>query len=54
LIIINQNNSATATDIMQLVQKVRQTVFAKTGIQLNLEPELVGFGEDEVEKYFRL
>lgn len=54
LIIINKNNSATADDIMNLVKKVRQTVFAKTGIELELEPELVGFSQEELLGYLKI
>ncbi|HRY63301.1 MAG TPA: UDP-N-acetylmuramate dehydrogenase [Patescibacteria group bacterium] len=54
IILTNQDNAATADDIMNLVKKIRQTVFAKTGVKLEMEPELVGFGQKEIDGYFRL
>jgi len=43
LVIINKTGNATAQDVLNLANKVRQTVLDKTGIQLELEPDLVGF-----------
>ncbi|HOZ36720.1 MAG TPA: UDP-N-acetylmuramate dehydrogenase [bacterium] len=54
LILTNENNSATAADLMNLVKKIRQTVFSKTGVKLELEPELVGFSQEEIDRYFEL
>jgi UDP-N-acetylmuramate dehydrogenase len=54
LILVNENNSATAADLMNLVKKIRQTVFAKTGVKLEMEPELVGFNQEEIDEYFQL
>ena len=44
--IINFNN-ATASDALNLFKKARDTVFAKTGIMLENEPELIGFTDLE-------
>ncbi|NMB48559.1 UDP-N-acetylmuramate dehydrogenase [Candidatus Kuenenbacteria bacterium] len=54
LILTNENNTASTADLMNLVKKIRQTVFAKTGVKLELEPELVGFSQEEIDDYFRL
>ncbi len=43
LVIINQTGKATAQDVLNLADQVRQTVLTKTGIELRFEPELVGF-----------
>jgi len=45
--IINKNH-ATATDVIELIQFIRQTVFEKKGITLELEVKLVGFDESTV------
>lgn len=54
LILVNENNSATAADLLTLVKKIRQNVFVKTGVKLEMEPELVGFSQAEIEEYFQL
>ncbi len=48
LVIINKTGQATAKEVLSLASLVRQTVKEKIGISLNLEPELVGFGKDEL------
>ena len=53
LVILN-TGSATANDVMNLFKKVRQTVFAKTGVSLNSEPELIGFSDQELNNYFEM
>jgi UDP-N-acetylmuramate dehydrogenase len=42
-IILNDNGNATATDIVELFKAARDVVFEKTGVELMMEPELVGF-----------
>jgi UDP-N-acetylenolpyruvoylglucosamine reductase len=42
-IILNDNGNATATDIVELFKATRDVVFEKTGVELMMEPELVGF-----------
>jgi len=54
LIIVNKNNQATADDVLQLFKKVRQTVYAKTGLELLPEPVMVGFSDEELAEYFQL
>jgi len=43
LVIINQTGTATAADVLDLAEQVRQNVMQKTGIGLKFEPELIGF-----------
>ena len=47
LVLLNQGG-ATAEDVLALAQHVRKTVRARTGIALALEPELVGFTEQQL------
>ncbi|MEO8065316.1 MAG: UDP-N-acetylmuramate dehydrogenase [Candidatus Doudnabacteria bacterium] len=53
LVIVNQGQ-AKATDVAGLFKFVRQKVYAKTGMEIMPEPELVGFGKEELENYFSL
>ncbi len=41
---------ATARDVLGLAGHVRRTVYARTGLTLALEPELVGFEPSEIEQ----
>lgn len=43
LVIINQTGTASAKDVLNLANKVKAEVLAKTGVELNFEPELIGF-----------
>ncbi len=43
LVIINQTGTAFADDVLNLAKLVRQSILDKTGIELQFEPELVGF-----------
>ena len=57
LVLLNQGG-ATAADVIALAQHVRKTVRARTGMALAIEPELVGFTQQEladiqVSKQFR-
>lgn len=54
LIIINKTGNATAKDVMALFKKVRQTIYNTFGIEIINEPELIGFPDHELEKYFSL
>lgn len=54
LVIVNETGKATANDVMMLIQKIRRTVYYKTGIELFPEPELVGFTKTELDDYFSL
>lgn len=53
LVLLN-NGGATADDVLMLAGCIRRTVYARTGMTLQLEPELVGFRPEEVEKYLAL
>lgn len=48
LVILNKTGKAKALDVLEIVKKVRAEVFEKTGINLNVEPELVGFSKEEL------
>ncbi len=54
LVLLNYSGTATAHDVLSLMKQVRQTVYARTGMKLDLEPELVGFSEAELKNYFAL
>ena len=45
--IVNYNN-ATGRDIFELMKKVREEVYNKTGIKLNAEVRIIGNDENEV------
>ena len=53
LVLLN-DGGATAHDVLTLAGLIRRTVHARTGMTIQLEPELVGFTSDEVEKYLAL
>ncbi len=46
LVLVNMGG-ATAADVLSLALNVRRTVWARTGAALAIEPELVGFSEQE-------
>jgi len=50
LVLLN-DGGATAQDVLTLAGFVRRTVYARTGMTIELEPELVGFTLKEVEKH---
>ena len=54
LVLVNESGKAQASDVMEVFKKIRQGVYKKTGMKLEMEPELVGFSEEEKEKYFKL
>ena len=47
LVLLNQGG-ATAQDVIALAQHVRKTVRARTGMAIAIEPELVGFTQQEL------
>ena len=51
LVILNFSGKAKAADVLGLAAKVLKTVREKTGLILDLEPELVGFSPAELKKY---
>lgn len=52
--ILMNTGTATAADVMSVFKHVRRAVYQKTGMVLENEPELIGFGKDELENYFML
>ncbi len=50
LVLLNQGG-ATAQDVIALAQHVRKTVRAQTSITLAIEPELVGFSQEELNEF---
>jgi UDP-N-acetylmuramate dehydrogenase len=53
LVLVNQGG-ATADDVLSLARHIRQTVYQRTGMVLQLEPELVGFTPEEIQAYLAL
>jgi UDP-N-acetylmuramate dehydrogenase len=53
LVLLN-DGGATAHDVLTLAGCIRRAVHASTGMTLPLEPELVGFKAEEVEKYLAI
>ncbi len=53
LVLLNQGG-ATAQDVMALARHVRCTVRARTGMTISIEPELVGFTEQEMADFNKL
>jgi len=47
LVLLNQGG-ATAQDVLALARHVRRTVYARTGMKIPIEPELVGFTKEEI------
>ena len=53
LVLLN-DGGATADDALTLAGRIRRAVHARTGMTISLEPELVGFSPQEMEKYLAL
>ena len=53
LVLLNEGG-ATAEDVITLARHVRRTVWAKTGMKIEIEPELVGFSEEELDCLYSL
>ena len=51
LVIINATGKARAGDVLGLAKKVLSIIKEKTGLALEIEPELIGFKTDELKKY---
>jgi UDP-N-acetylmuramate dehydrogenase len=43
LVILNKSGEATASDVLDLANEVKHQVLKKTSVELNFEPELIGF-----------
>jgi UDP-N-acetylmuramate dehydrogenase len=48
LVIVNKTGKATSLEILKLISKIMREVYKKTGVALELEPELVGFSKKEL------
>ncbi|MGH9357311.1 MAG: UDP-N-acetylmuramate dehydrogenase [Terriglobia bacterium] len=53
LVLLNEGG-ATARDVLLLARHVRQTVFARTGVKIPIEPELAGFMPEELAEYVEI
>ena len=51
LVIINETGKAMAKDVLALAKRVLKSVYDKTNIKLNIEPELVGFSQNELKTF---
>lgn len=54
LVIVNASGDASSFDVLEIMKIVKHTVYSKTGIALNIEPELVGFTKEELDRYLLL
>lgn len=54
LVLVNESGNATAVEVLQLVQHIMKTVYEKTGIKIYPEPELVGFTQEELDRYLTI
>jgi UDP-N-acetylmuramate dehydrogenase len=53
LVLLNQGG-ATAADVVAIAAHVRRTIHTRTGMTIDLEPELVGFDAREIEEILKL
>lgn len=53
LVLLNKGG-ATSDDVMSLAREVRRTLYARFGVVVSLEPELVGFSQAELGDYLSL
>ena len=51
VIVLNVTGEASADEVLSLVREVREIVREKTGLHLLIEPELIGFTEEELRGY---
>jgi len=54
MIIVNESGKASADDVLSLAQKVRSEIFQKTGLEIDTEPELVGFTGEEIANFRKI
>lgn len=50
LVILNQGG-ATARDVLTLARHIRQTIYEKMGLRVDIEPELVGFTSEMLNEF---
>ena len=53
LVVLN-TGTATADDVMTLAQTVRGEIYRRTEVVIPIEPELVGFTQQEIDDYLKL
>ncbi len=53
LVLLNRGG-ASAHEVLTLARHIRQTVYARTGLMIELEPELVGFTRQELDEYLAI
>lgn len=53
-VLLNATGTALSKEVLDLFSLVRRTVYQKTGVVLQNEPELVGFSDRELEDAFKL
>lgn len=53
LVLLNKGN-ATSRDVLEIAQKVRSVVYAKTGVVIPIEPELVGFSKADFDQFLTM
>lgn len=51
VVVLNKTGTATAHEVLTLVQEVRRIVKEKTGLHLYTEPEFIGFTADKLRTY---
>ncbi len=54
VVLVNASGKATANEVLLLAKRIRATIFERTGLQLEIEPDLVGFTADEEDFYLDL
>ena len=54
LVILNHTGKAQATEVLELMHTIRKTVYEKTGLIINPEPEFIGFEQKQLDEYMKL
>jgi UDP-N-acetylmuramate dehydrogenase len=53
LVLLNKGNG-TSRDVLEIAQKVRSVVYARTGVVIPIEPELVGFSKADFDEFLTM
>jgi len=53
LVLLNMGG-ATSADVLRLAKHIRRTIYRRTGVEISLEPELVGFSQAEISECMSL
>lgn len=48
------NENPSSSEVLRVIQLVRQAVYNKTGVKVPIEPTLIGFTEEEISNAFEL